>query len=434
MAGTGRRRAFPEGSPGARRRRPTRSRAGTSTTTGGPSSTPRARPAPSRRATPATRGTAGRRTPTWSPAWAWTTTGSPSSGAGSSRPTARSPRPRSPTTDGQCLGLRERGIDPVVTFHHFTTPLWLAAQGGWESDLAVDRFGRFCTVVAEALGDVMSRACTHQRAEHRRHHGLACRDVPARQDRRGALTRGGGELRGGAPLGGRGHPLGRARRPGRPDAVDDRLPARPGGEEKLESIRHHAEDVFLDATEGDDFLGVQVYTRMLIGPDGWAGYEEGVPVLDMGYEFYPAVPRQLPAAGLGVHRRLPAAARHRERHRHHRRRTTHRLRAPGALGRARCDRRGHRRAGLHLLVAARQLRVGVRLPAAVRDRRRRPRHVRPDGQSPARRGWPRWRRPTPSTPDRGSPQTRGQLRVGHDGVGDVGPEGLRAGRGPSRDR
>ncbi len=39
---------------------------------------------------------------------------------------------------------------------------------------------------------------------------------------------------------------------------------------------------------GDDFLGVQVYTRMRIGPDGWAGYEDGVPVLDMGYEFYPA--------------------------------------------------------------------------------------------------------------------------------------------------
>jgi beta-glucosidase len=62
----------------------------------------------------------------------------------------------------------------------------------------------------------------------------------------------------------------------------------PGGEKQLASIRHHAEDVFLDVTDGDDFLGVQVYTRMLIGPDGWAGYEEGVPVLDMGYEFYPA--------------------------------------------------------------------------------------------------------------------------------------------------
>jgi len=51
----------------------------------------------------------------------------------------------------------------------------------------------------------------------------------------------------------------------------------PGGEEQLQSIRHHAEDVFLDATGGDDFLGVQVYTRMLIGPGGWAGYEDGVP-------------------------------------------------------------------------------------------------------------------------------------------------------------
>jgi beta-glucosidase len=62
----------------------------------------------------------------------------------------------------------------------------------------------------------------------------------------------------------------------------------PGGEDKLQSIRHYAEDVFLDATKGDDFLGVQTYSRQLIGPNGWAGYEEGVPVLDMGYEFYPA--------------------------------------------------------------------------------------------------------------------------------------------------
>ena len=56
----------------------------------------------------------------------------------------------------QCLGLRERGVDPVVTFHHFTTPQWLTAQGGWETDLAVERFSRFCAVVTEALGDVMA--------------------------------------------------------------------------------------------------------------------------------------------------------------------------------------------------------------------------------------------------------------------------------------
>ncbi|MBN2621875.1 MAG: family 1 glycosylhydrolase, partial [Acidimicrobiales bacterium] len=37
----------------------------------------------------------------------------------------------------------------------------------------------------------------------------------------------------------------------------------------------------------DDFLGVQTYSRMRIGPDGVLGPEDGVPVLDMGYELWP---------------------------------------------------------------------------------------------------------------------------------------------------
>ena len=32
---------------------------------------------------------------------------------------------------------RERGLLPVVTFHHFTTPRWAAADGGWTNP--VDR-------------------------------------------------------------------------------------------------------------------------------------------------------------------------------------------------------------------------------------------------------------------------------------------------------
>ena len=47
------------------------------------------------------------------------------------------------------------------------------------------------------------------------------------------------------------------------------------------------EDVFLSATAGDDFVGVQCYTRMRVGPDGVLGAEEGVPTTQMGYEFYP---------------------------------------------------------------------------------------------------------------------------------------------------
>jgi beta-glucosidase len=188
----------------------------------------------------------------------------------------------------QCLGLRQRGIDPVVTFHHFTTPQWLVAQGGWESPLAVERFARFCTVVAGALGDVMSRACTINEPNIMStmgwHAGMfppgktdktLSRDVAANLVRghRAAVA----AIRAAAP----GVPVGLAL-----SMTDYQL--LPGGEDQLESIRHHTEDVFLDAVGGDDFLGIQVYSRMLIGPKGWAGGEPGVPVLDMGYEFYPA--------------------------------------------------------------------------------------------------------------------------------------------------
>ena len=188
----------------------------------------------------------------------------------------------------QCIGLRERGVDPVVTFHHFTTPLWLTAQGGWETGVAVERFGRFCTVVAEALGDVMTRACTLNEpnivATMGWHAGMF---PPGKTDIELSRAVGGHLIDA--------HRLAveaiRAAAPGVPVgltlAMTDYQPTA-GGEERLESIRHHAEDVFLDATKGDDFLGVQVYTRLLFGPDGGAGYEDGVPVLDMGYEFYPA--------------------------------------------------------------------------------------------------------------------------------------------------
>src|SRR5579862_6898652 len=59
-----------------------------------------------------------------------------------------------------CAACLERGIAPVVTFHHFTTPLWLAGRGGWESPDAPDRFGRFVSRAVAHLGDVIGRACT----------------------------------------------------------------------------------------------------------------------------------------------------------------------------------------------------------------------------------------------------------------------------------
>ena len=38
----------------------------------------------------------------------------------------------------------EHGITPMVTFHHFTSPRWLAASGGWEAQDTPEKFARFC--------------------------------------------------------------------------------------------------------------------------------------------------------------------------------------------------------------------------------------------------------------------------------------------------
>ena len=45
--------------------------------------------------------------------------------------------------------------------------------------------------------------------------------------------------------------------------------------------------MFLAGTGGDDFVGVQTYTRLRVGPDGIRSPEPGVPLTAMGYEFWP---------------------------------------------------------------------------------------------------------------------------------------------------
>jgi len=48
--------------------------------------------------------------------------------------------------------LRSKGIEPIVTLHHFTLPLWLARQGGWYSEKTPQLFARYVEKVTEILG------------------------------------------------------------------------------------------------------------------------------------------------------------------------------------------------------------------------------------------------------------------------------------------
>lgn len=49
------------------------------------------------------------------------------------------------------IGMRERNITPMITLHHFSTPIWLAEMGGWENEEIVPLFEAFTRRTVEAL-------------------------------------------------------------------------------------------------------------------------------------------------------------------------------------------------------------------------------------------------------------------------------------------
>jgi beta-glucosidase len=187
----------------------------------------------------------------------------------------------------QCAAARDLGLVPLVTFHHFTTPVWLAERGGWEAADAPERFARYCQRAVAHLGDLIGWGCTinepnivasmgylaamfppgvHDVERRRAVNAAFCRAHRLAVD---ALRAGPGDF-----------PVGLTLSMTDYQAVD-------GGDDKRDQIRRSMEDVFLEATAGDDFVGVQCYTRSRVGPAGVLPAEEGVPLTQMGYEFWP---------------------------------------------------------------------------------------------------------------------------------------------------
>lgn len=182
---------------------------------------------------------------------------------------------------------RSHGLLPIVTLHHFTNPGWVAHRGGWENPGTAAEFARFCAVVVQAIGELVALGITIN--EPNIPALLGYEDgvfPPGKRDRRARLhvtevfidghRRAIQAIREVIPE----LPVGLA------IAMAD-WQALPGGERELEHTRALREDVFLHATEGDDFVGVNTYTRHRIGPEGWAGNEPGVALTAAGYELWP---------------------------------------------------------------------------------------------------------------------------------------------------
>lgn len=204
----------------------------------------------------------------------------------------------------------EHGLAPMVTLHHFSSPRWIAAQGGFEVPETADRFARYCERVARDLGDVIASACTINELNsvpHLQYGGVMPPDevilrLPWRIEgaRRTGTTP---EKFSMFPFVARSttsenvlkaHALGvAALKSGRGNfpvgmtiAMQEIAPI-PGGEEIAKRAERESEDIFLEAARGDDFVGVQTYTRRRIGPEGPLGPEPGVEQTQMGYEFRP---------------------------------------------------------------------------------------------------------------------------------------------------
>jgi beta-glucosidase len=57
-------------------------------------------------------------------------------------------------------GLKERGMTPMVTLHHFSDPLWLGEMQGWETEAVIPLFAKFVRKTVEALKEYCTLWCT----------------------------------------------------------------------------------------------------------------------------------------------------------------------------------------------------------------------------------------------------------------------------------
>ncbi|MGI5167898.1 glycoside hydrolase family 1 protein [Spirillospora sp. CA-253888] len=184
-------------------------------------------------------------------------------------------------------GCLERGLTPVVTLHHFTSPLWFQRAGGWLADEAVERFRRYVRAVVPIL-DGVEWVCTINEPNM-----LAMMASMLKRDERKELVAGALP----PPDQDVADALVKAHRAAREElggfksgwtVANQNFEPVDGADAECAEWRLSREDQFLDAAAGDDFIGVQAYTRVQIGRDGALPVPEDARRTLTGWEFYPA--------------------------------------------------------------------------------------------------------------------------------------------------
>ena len=221
---------------------------------------------------------------------------------------------------------RDHGIEPVVTMFHFSSPVWIIRKGGWEAETVVEDFEKYVSYVIKALGSEIKYVCTINEANM----GLQVAAISRRYMQMMKKAAQGGVQMGlnmeammenlklqaaenmeafGTPkpncfnLGGSEHSdlltmkahqaAKKAIKALYPEiqvgltlSLHDMQPV-DGGEARAEEAWQEEFTHYLPFIRDDDFLGVQNYTRTLVGPQDDLPVPDGAERTQMGYEYYP---------------------------------------------------------------------------------------------------------------------------------------------------
>lgn len=231
---------------------------------------------------------------------------------------------------------KKYGIEPFVTLHHFSSPKWLISKGGWEASTTPEDFAHYVRFIIGELGSELHYICTINEANM----GIQVAAIAERYKRQmmaqmQAAQSGGNSADGNVQVGInlqkmmegqkaaaaenlevfgvekvenftsmrtregdllilKAHELAKKEikalypdiKVGLTLSLHDIQPQEDGMErakkEWDEEFMH-----YLPYIKDDDFLGVQNYTRSLIGADGQLPNPDGAELTQMNYEFYP---------------------------------------------------------------------------------------------------------------------------------------------------
>ena len=227
------------------------------------------------------------------------------------------------------------GIEPVVTYHHFSSPAWLITKGGWESPEVVRYFERYAKYVTEHVAGKVKYVCTINEANMRLQMAFLIKDITERMSKQSEIQNQEGSVQVGVNLSqNQSQMMMSMMETAKAFNIDDPrkvanfisqaseegdllvmkahnaarnaiksvdpsiqvgltlslhdIQCVDGGEENAKKAWDDEFTHYLPYIEKDDFLGVQCYTRKIFDENGAnSSFETGAKT-QMGYEDYPA--------------------------------------------------------------------------------------------------------------------------------------------------